>query len=272
MSTVIFGDTTPQYDPTILQSYSDTCAIKCQQLILDRFGKDISEDALRNEAGAMGWYVPGGGTPMEDVGKLLELHNVPVTSFENANQYTLMHELAQGHQVIVALDSGEMWSPGIFERLMDFLGLSGADHALIVSGIDATDPNNIMVTVTDPGSGHITQYPYDQFANAWEDSHFSMVATNEAPMDSSIFAGMDGMLNTIMGLPSVDWMKQFGSLIADGIELTDQVIDYMQQNPELVQTALSFGTLFLAESPLVHTDGFDSYVEQNNFNSFVTPI
>ena len=34
----------------IRQNYNDTCAIKSQQLILDEFGINISEEQLRDEA------------------------------------------------------------------------------------------------------------------------------------------------------------------------------------------------------------------------------
>lgn len=60
----------------VRQLYSDTCAIKSQQLILQDFGFNISEDQLRNEAMMNGWY--DGGTSPADVGKLLELHGVGI--------------------------------------------------------------------------------------------------------------------------------------------------------------------------------------------------
>ncbi len=247
MNDIIFGQPSPLYDPAdILQGYADTCAIKSQQLILDSFGKSVSEETLCQEAHECGWYTPGMGSTEADVGKLLELHGVPVTVFDGANQYTLMHELAQGHQVIVSLDSGEMWAPGIWERLMDFLGLSGANHALIVTGIDTTVPDDVKVIVTDPGTGQVTSYPYEQFSDAWADSHFHMVATNEAPTDSAMLAGFDGMLDTIMGLPVDDWMNAFGNAVVEGVELTEQVVDFFQAHPELVNLALTAGGCMLA--------------------------
>ncbi len=262
MSNVIFGNLTPLFNPAdILQGYIDTCAVKSQQLILEAFGKHVSEDVLRAEAEQCGWYVPGMGSYQADVGKLLELHGVPVTVFENANQYTLMHELAQGHQVIVSLDAGEIWSPGLWEKLMDFLGLSGSNHALIVTGIDTTDPANIQVIVSDPGTGRVSSYPYEQFSDAWEDSKFRMVATNEAPMDSPALCGFDGMLDSIMGMSIDDWMNAFGDALAQGIELTGQVVDFIEDHPELIDLAVAAGGALLASGDPCQSGTFSSEMD-----------
>ena len=62
----------------VLQIYPDTCAIKSQQLVLEKFGVHLTEEQLRIEAMEHGWYTPGSGTPMVDCGKLLQLHGVPM--------------------------------------------------------------------------------------------------------------------------------------------------------------------------------------------------
>ena len=160
----------------VRQIYPDTCAIKSQQLILKDFGIDITEDQLRDEAMAYGWY--NGGTPPEYVGKLLELHGVPVSQYDNANIFNLVNELAQGHKVIVGVDSGELWHDNLFDK---FFEDNKADHALIVSGVDTSDPNNVKVIVTDPGTGNLLkEYPMDEFVDAWKDSNCFMMTTNDA--------------------------------------------------------------------------------------------
>ncbi len=160
----------------VRQLYNDTCAIKSQQLILQDFGINISEDQLRNEAIVNGWY--NGGTSPADVGKLLELHGVGVSQYDNANIFNLVNELAQGHKVIVGVDSGELWEDNLFDKLFED---QTPDHALIVSGVDTSDPNNIKVILTDPGTGDLLkEYPMDQFVDAWQDSSCFMMATNDA--------------------------------------------------------------------------------------------
>lgn len=164
----------------IRQDYSDTCAIKSQQLILEKFGVFLSEEQLRNEAILNGWYTPGGGTPMEDVGKLLELHGVKVHQYVNGNVFNLVNELAQGHSVIMGVDSGELWHYGFSEMYEDkYPGGEMADHALIVSGIDTSNPNDIRVIITDPGTGdYCKEYSFSHFIDAANDSNFFMVTTD----------------------------------------------------------------------------------------------
>ena len=176
---------TPQTDALFWQGqqgYPDTCAIRCQEFILEQFTNQvIPEDNLVSQAMEHGWYTPGGGTQMQDVGNLLELNGVPVTRYNDATIFNLSNELAQGHKVIVGVDSGELWDRNpILDAIADKLGISGADHAVVVSGIDTTDPSHIQVTISDPGTGGAAvSYPLDQFVDAWQDSGFYMVATQD---------------------------------------------------------------------------------------------
>ena len=197
------------------QNYSDTCAIKSQQLILEKFGINISEEQLRSEAIAHGWYTPGGGTPMEDVGKLLELHGVNVHQYVNGNIFNVINELAQGHNVIIGVDSGELWDYGLLEELEDKLpGGERADHALIVSGIDTSDPNDVKVIVTDPGTGDFCkEYSFAQFVDAAQDSNFFMITT-DTPVPN-IFDGFEpGIehLPFIGDLPYQDFLDNYAFL------------------------------------------------------------
>ncbi|MGB3638662.1 MAG: C39 family peptidase [Rivularia sp. (in: cyanobacteria)] len=160
---------------SILQGEDDTCAIRSQELVLRDFGVNVSEEELQEQAINHGWYTPGKGTSSADVGNLLELHGVEVNRYENANIFTLTSELAKGHKVIIGVDSGELWNPENEEYEDD-----RADHALIVSGIDTSDPDNVKVIITDPGSGDVAkEYPMEQFIDAWKDSNFDMVSTTE---------------------------------------------------------------------------------------------
>lgn len=160
------------------QAYSDTCAIKSQQLILNDFGIAVTEDQCVQYSMEQGWY-NGNGTMPEDVGKLLADAGIPCTQTQGANIYDIADELARGHKVIVAVDSTEMRDSGMYESLKDIFVGDTADHALIVAGIDMNDPNNPMVIVTDPGNGQPADpIPLDQFIDAWDDSQNFMVSTD----------------------------------------------------------------------------------------------
>ena len=160
-------------NPFIKQEGESSCAVKSQQLILEKFGIEIPESELATEAEAHGWFDPVEGTSPQDVGKLLESHGIEVNRFTDANVFTLQNELCQGHQVIVSVDSNELW-----------YGLDvqdAADHALIVSNIDTTDVVNPKVVLTDPGTGYVQSYSWHHFADAWEDGSCFMVSTKNAP-------------------------------------------------------------------------------------------
>lgn len=222
----IVGDISNPYQ----QNYIDTCAIKSQQIILNEFGVPVTEDQCVQYSIEHGWYTNDGtGTNPYDVGKLLNDAGIPCTQTENANVYDLVNELQQGHKVIVGVDSGELWDNSIWDWLKDiFLG-GTADHALIVAGIDMTDPNNPMVILTDPGTGQPAQpYPLDQFMDAWNDSQCFMVSTDIATpqaIESFEANGLtEGHLNTIAG---VDY-----NTFNDFLNYSHQ-IDYTTQGEQL---------------------------------------
>ena len=164
---------------TIDQGYPDTCAIRSQEIILRDFGIDVPQEQLMQEAAKHGWYTPGGGTPEADVGKLLELHGVGVTRYEHANVYNLVSDLSAGKRIIVGVDGGELVNPGIAEQTEDSVLGPRPDHALIVAGVDTTNPDDVKVILTDPGTGHVAkEYPLAQFMDAWKDSGCEMICTN----------------------------------------------------------------------------------------------
>lgn len=167
----------PSYKPAIQQLYDDTCAIKVQQLILQSHGIMTSEQDLREVAIKNGWYVPGEGTSVEHVGKLLEEYGIHTHKCENANLSVLADELSQGHQIIVGVDSGELWNYSLDEYFEDQMYGGAADHALLVNGF-VVDPitaeSNILLT--DPGTGELyAEYPINQFEDAWSDSDYYLL-------------------------------------------------------------------------------------------------
>lgn len=168
------------YSELIQQQYCDTCAIKSQEIVMHGLGFDVDETQLVNEAFANGWYTPGAGTPMEDVGKLLELHGIDVSQTRNNSLYNLVGELAKGNPVIVGVDSGELWESGINEVFEDVIIGPQADHALIVGGIEFNDNfSSGTISVIDPGTGDYCKgYDLNQFTDAWADSGNFMLTIN----------------------------------------------------------------------------------------------
>jgi hypothetical protein len=199
------------------QSLNTDCAIRAQQFVIEQFTHTkLSEIQLVEEATQHGWFDLQTGTSPQDMGKELELHGIPVTQYDHANAFTLANELAQGHKVILGVDAGELWN-----QVPD----GTADHAVVVSGIDATDPQHPLVIVSDPGTGQgEARYPMDQFLQAWRASDFFMVATQQAPPPSAPgMAGFDyttGHIPTVAGVP----YDQFVSM-ADHPDQFDHLLD-----------------------------------------------
>lgn len=206
----------------IQQKFDDTCAIKSQQIILNDFGIYISEDQLVQQAEQFNIYTPGNGTSPQDVGKLLELNGVHCTQHENATIYDLTAALAKGEKVIIGVDSGELWHG---EPMGDLLSGEQADHALIVAGIDTSDPGNVEVILTDPGTGEeAARYPMDQFLDAWHDSGNFMVTT-DAPAPLAYNPEMINFDYTEGHIPMIGEMpyEYFDQMI---LPLSQGLIDY----------------------------------------------
>jgi hypothetical protein len=182
-----------------VQQHEDTDAIVAQQVILESiFGQALSEDALREEAIANGWYTPGGGMPLEHVGDLLEAHGINVVRTHSASFENLVEKLNEGQRVVVAVDKDEVWNPGQGvlqdEILGDFGRIPGhdANHVVEVIGIDNTYPANPMVILNDPShpDGKGLMVPAEEFLSAWADSGNFMVST---------------VLQTVPGLPQLSY-------------------------------------------------------------------
>ena len=181
----IVGNPESDIDNWHWQTKSDTCAVACQEFILDEMtGRDFTEDELTQIAIDNGWYNPGGGTPIEHVGNLLEAHGIEVEKEYDCTFDDLSDKLTDGENVIVAIDCHETWYPSGLdsdEILANVAGMpeQGANHAVQVIGIDNSDPDNPVVILNDPGipHGRGVRVDADDFRSAWEDSDRYMVST-----------------------------------------------------------------------------------------------
>lgn len=186
-----------------IQSTEFTCAIQAQRGIIELFtGENVTEEQLTYEAAANGSLTEG-GMYFEDIGRLLESRGIGCHTLHDASIEDLMAELASGHRVIVPTDSGELWGDDPFWE--DFFG-EHADHAIWVTGVNTDDPDNVMVIINDSGhpDGAGKAYPLDQFVNAWADSGFVYVATDEAPEVNADFDGFDAVNSIFTDL--VNWI------------------------------------------------------------------
>lgn len=190
-----------------VQHFSDNCATTAEGSIIKQFGYDYDQDQFAYISAANGWYTPGGGTSPEDVGNMMDLFDIPNHTVQNAGVDDLISELSQGHGVIVGVRSDQLWDQGLLSELKNFIvrkaGLdtaewNPADHAIVVTGMDFSDPSSPMVFVNDSGdpSGQARAYPLDRFVDAWQNSDFYYTATNN-PLPS--------MSQTMSAFASFNW-------------------------------------------------------------------
>ena len=184
MDDTMIGDPVDQSSHWIYQSEPDNCAVAAELSIMHQFGVDLTQDQANYISAENGWYNPGSGTSMDDIGNMMGLYNIPNHSCQNATVADLASELQQGHGVIVGVNSGDLWDQGPLENLSNFLrdelGIVPANHAVVVTGIDTSDPEHPMVILNDSGhpGGAGVAYPLDRFMDAWENGQFYYTATN----------------------------------------------------------------------------------------------
>ena len=225
-----------KFDPNTYQWEQDTCAIRSQEIVLRSFGLDFSQSDLINEATSHGWYTKGQGTNLEDVGNLLDLHNIPNHRIENANVFNLVDELGHGHKVIVGVDVDELYGNSFWQSIKEFLIGKTPNHAMIVSGIDTSDPNNTMVVLTDPGTGKtLFECPYERFLSAWNDSECFMVATDDpAPLEfnSDTMINFDydkGHVSFLGKMPFEKFHNEVVPNVDDYLDSLDSYIDSLEK-------------------------------------------
>lgn len=186
----ILGVPNAQADFWDMQEFADNCEPTSESFIIRQFGFDgISTNDFAYISQANGWYMPGGGTSMEHMGDMMDLFGIENHTIQNASLEDLASEIANGHGVIVGVNSGQLWDQGPLQDLFNWAAKefgfdnpvdAPADHALCVTGFDISDPDHPMVIVNDPGhpDGQGAAYPLDRFMDAWENSNFHMTATD----------------------------------------------------------------------------------------------
>lgn len=165
----VFSRSMVGYDDYALAADSEKmdCAIKAQQMVLRNYGVEVSTEELTALATKRGWFEEGKGSAFDFVGELLNHYGVEAVQMRNAGVYHIMHELSQGHKIIVGVDADTD------EAL--------AQHVMLVAGIDTTDPDNLKVEVKDPS--HPEQdavYTANAFLERWRHTGCFMVATKQA--------------------------------------------------------------------------------------------
>ena len=172
----VFARSMIEYDEYALAAASEKmdCAIKAQQMVLRNYGIEASVAELTELAKKQGWFEEGKGSAFDFVGELLNHYGVESVQMRNAGVYHIMHELSQGHKIIVGVDS-------------DAADAAEARHVMLVAGIDTTDPDHLKVVVRDPSHPEQdTSYTANEFMERWKHTGCFMVSTKQpAPLSAN---------------------------------------------------------------------------------------
>lgn len=152
------------------------CDFQCEEFILGKLGIQFDSKTLSEEAKFNKWLKEK-GTPLHNVGRILEHSGLSVVRRYNATVADIKLALQKDMQIIVVVNSGKL------ETATINTGLFITYHAMVVQCLDSEEKS---VCVFDPATTNsIDKYPVDLFIEAWSDSLFYMVCASVKNFTSS---------------------------------------------------------------------------------------
>lgn len=153
------------------QKYPDSCAIKCQELILRDYGIIVNEDELIAIAKRYGWFKDGVGVYMRHNGLLLAGFGIEYKHSQGNTLEAISRELFLSHRIMVNVNSQKLLPETLIKLHEE------ACHAVLVTGIE-----NENIIIIDPTDGSPNKrISRDKFLAAWKDSDCYMLTTIIAP-------------------------------------------------------------------------------------------
>lgn len=172
----VMGDPEEALDFWEFQGNTYRCAVYSQKFVIEEYlDREVSIEELVEVATENEWFDENYGTPIAYMDKLLDYYGVPnEVSYDNTIE-DLADSLNDGHRVIVSVDADEYWFGENDDEM--YVPGDGVNHAIEVIGIDASDPDNVVVIVNDSGTpnGQGLEIPVETFMDAWEDGNCHMV-------------------------------------------------------------------------------------------------
>lgn len=158
-------------DENTRQAFPCSCAIKCQQLILQDYGFYIDEADLCDIAKDNGWYSDAEGVFMHNNGKLLGCFGVKYHHQQYNTVEDIANELRLAHRVIANVNPDKLhYAPSESFRN------NTASHSVLINHVDKESGK---IFIIDPMSGNIDEpCPISWFLHAWADSLSYMLATD----------------------------------------------------------------------------------------------
>lgn len=181
------------------------CAIKCEEFILHVFGIHKTLEELRILASTKDWLKED-GVEMLDLGAIPEYYGLTVNKRAAGDIKSVADALSNGHQVIVAVDGGELIGNPAEEIAEDILAGGVADHCVVVLSVDK-ETNN--VAIYDPAIGVVPIVASNEhFIDAWEDSNKYMVTIKRKDMEQKTYTPQPVDLEGIELTPQLEQLRE----------------------------------------------------------------
>ena len=151
--------------------FMSLCEILCEQHALAAFGAYKSIVALKDIASENRWLSPS-GVAITDFGRLCSFFGLSIKA-GLADLEQVSEAILAGHQVLVAVDGGELTGNQFEEMYEDRYAMEVSDHCVVVLSCDI-DRN--VVELFDPAADKIKlAVSVGHFMDAWNDSGRFMV-------------------------------------------------------------------------------------------------
>lgn len=201
----VFGDPTGDKRYWHYQSGDYNCAVEAQNGILECLtGEKVSELDAAVESAQFGLLTTSGTLP-DHIGGWLEAHGIECHSKGNGTFLDVIKELRDGNRVIVGVNSDALWNQHDgFRAFAD----QAKDHAIWLTGVDASDPHHVKVIINDSGKpdGAGNVYDLHELQDVLNCPGFHYVATGHGPSHlpehpagydhhDGIFHGLDRFLH-----------------------------------------------------------------------------
>jgi hypothetical protein len=157
------------------------CDFQCEVFILGKLGIDVDPVSLSEEARFNKWLKEK-GTPLHNVGRLLQRSGLSVVRRYHATIADLQTALERQRQVIVVVNAEKLYGgaekndSAVMEVHVVMGGNAISYHALAVQQVDTKKET---VSVFDPAtSSALNMYPIEAFTAAWDDALAYMVCAS----------------------------------------------------------------------------------------------
>lgn len=152
------------------------CDLQCEAFLLRKYGRKFEEEDKLVEEARKNYWLGDLGTPLYNIGRLMEKYGLVVIKQYNANLEILNKKMKE-HDAIVVINNDTLTS----EDDNQLFSEDNPNHAVVVLDIDLEKK---VVNLFNPSTGNEKDtYSLDVFLDAWAESKFFLVLVREPHYD-----------------------------------------------------------------------------------------